>query len=237
MEHRFSWDSCTMIGAIPWIGRFRRGGRARREEQRVRPFEEAWAARAAGDEHEWITPRVRAEIVWRRWVFLQGREREDVRRTVIEAGPHEAVRARLGVARDSSSWRQVLDRVVSASFSLVLLGALYMTLVARSPRPVLVMFGVMWFFGWPAFVAAFRRHRARRRGVTALWTGCCPDCGYDTGSIARDGWSWLAGPPRCPECGGVWPMVPPPVALGRDFELVGESTGSPDAGAASGPEP
>ena len=224
MNHRLSWDACGIIGAIPWIGRFEWSGQARRESERIGVVEEAWAARNEGDKEGWISSGVRAEVVWRRWVFLVGHEREDVMREVLKPQPGNTIEARLGAERPRrSELRQLLDQVIAFVFIVVLLGVLYMALMARTPGPVIVMFAVMWFFGVPAVVVRARRDRARARGRWALWEGGCPDCGYDTGSFAGElTWARLVGPARCPECGGLWPMVAPAVRRGRDFELLAE---------------
>lgn len=57
--------------------------------------------------------------------------------------------------------------------------------------------------------------RIRRRLRGALDQVNCPDCGYDLrGSVAaipaRPLDRLTIGPERCPECGSLWPLLPPP---------------------------
>jgi hypothetical protein len=59
------------------------------------------------------------------------------------------------------------------------------------------------------------RRRKRLRGALAQVN--CPDCGYDlrdcAPAIAREGLGgFFIGPERCPECGSLWPLLPPPVS-------------------------
>lgn len=69
-------------------------------------------------------------------------------------------------------------------------------------------------------LAAFIGHanqRFIRRTVSRFLHRHCPDCGYDLAGIHADppldpetlGIS--IGPRNCPECGALWPLVPPPV--------------------------
>lgn len=58
--------------------------------------------------------------------------------------------------------------------------------------------------------------RLRRRLRGALDQESCPDCAYDLRAcppaIPREQLSGqLIGPERCPECGSLWPLLPPPV--------------------------
>jgi hypothetical protein len=58
--------------------------------------------------------------------------------------------------------------------------------------------------------------RLVRRARRALENGDCPDCGYELsgarGFVLPDAEGDLnLGPPRCPECGAPWPLLPPPV--------------------------
>ena len=64
------------------------------------------------------------------------------------------------------------------------------------------MFGVALPF---AFVYGCVQVRRRQRTEEALLDALCPDCGYQVAETVE-----TPGPPHCPECGTMWPLVPPP---------------------------
>jgi hypothetical protein len=77
--------------------------------------------------------------------------------------------------------------------------------------PCLLQIGV-WV---PVLTHFYFGLRIRRRLRGALARVSCPDCGYDLRGLAPavsraqlDGVS--TGPERCPECGSLWPLIPPP---------------------------
>jgi hypothetical protein len=64
-----------------------------------------------------------------------------------------------------------------------------------------------WVFGvsLPAvFAHGCAQVRRRQRTEEALVDGLCPDRNYLLEEKVEG-----TGPERCPECGGVWPLVPP----------------------------
>ena len=63
--------------------------------------------------------------------------------------------------------------------------------------------------------------RAIGKILRVLEGGVCGDCGYElVGKLSRDNVSenYTVGPPRCPECGSPWPLVPPPVPEWPQFK-------------------
>lgn len=98
----------------------------------------------------------------------------------------------------------------------------------------------LWFLaviavGLVVYLAAiaWRERRIKARLIRSLIGTECSDCGYkiDRGPPipTSGGESVGAGPLRCPECGCVWPLIPPPVWLveTEEGERQLEGTGQP----------
>jgi hypothetical protein len=65
-----------------------------------------------------------------------------------------------------------------------------------------------------------RLWRGRQRAIAGLTAGRCPDCAYPLAGIpAALIQCPQAGPARCPECGTLWPLVPPAVLSGEHAEV------------------
>lgn len=216
-----SWTLCGG-GLRQGLSRFVTSRSAMSERTRVEAFEKAYPG---ASREGWVHFALLADVAWRRWAFLGGRERPDV----IEffrslEGSVEEVAGRPLESRPGLL-RRVVSVAVGPVFIVCLVGVLVWALLSASPGPVLVMCGAMWLAGVPVVVARERRSRARRRCERALLEGLCPDCGYDTGMFAGPvSASRVVGPRHCSECGSAWPMVPPVVEVGVDYEIVGEGT-------------
>lgn len=62
----------------------------------------------------------------------------------------------------------------------------------------------------------FKRQERKERMLAAFEKFECPKCQYELQDLCRwvmlpDGHRWPLSPPRCPECGKAWPLIPPPV--------------------------
>jgi hypothetical protein len=72
-------------------------------------------------------------------------------------------------------------------------------------------------FGIVLLLLANRSKSRRERYCVLMRGGRCPRCQYDLRNLLGEDHSdliasSLAGPARCPECGYIYPLVPPPIA-------------------------
>lgn len=104
--------------------------------------------------------------------------------------------------------RGVVLTLIGVTFVMALgLLALAATTSPLLAAPILLLWAPLGYLGW-------RRLNHRRTLTGRAASRCCPDCGFDLAGtpagIDAEAFGVDVGPRRCPECGALWPLVPPP---------------------------
>ena len=177
------------------------------ELRRIGPFEQVAAGLSSAEivaSGDWLGEPLRS-LLSVRVRYWRGYRRPPGRFMIHLIRPFSTLAASLNWPWDGSIR---LPSVTSLVATGVWLSILYAIVLDWTTSLILTLM-------WAAVIfAEVCRRKTPRRITQALVHGICGDCGYQLlqpSQLTRGICHCLPGPRQCPECGTMWPLIPPPI--------------------------